>query len=325
MNLLIIGGTVFLGRHLVLTALKAGHKVTTFNRGNNKLAEQNEVERLTGDRSQVQLLSGRTWDAVIDTCAMTPDSVAESAGALQNSVGRYVFISSISAFDNFREKGMTEKAPVRLLPLDAQQDYGSKKAHCEKIVEGIFGKRSLIIRPGLIAGRYDVTDRFTYWPRRIAEGGQVLAPGRPARPLQFIDVRDLSEWVLRLVEVNISGTFNATGPGFVYTMKDLLQECKSVSKSQSELIWVPDEKLLETGVEPWSELPLWIPESDRDFAGFMQVDCTKAFNRGLSYRHPSETIRDVLSWDNERDHSVALKAGLERHREKALLAGFVQV
>jgi 2'-hydroxyisoflavone reductase len=325
MNLLIIGGTVFLGRQFVLSALEAGHKVTTLNRGNHNLAEQSGVERLIGDRNIIEILANRTWDAVIDTCGMEPEVVAKSAEFLKDSVGKYIFISSISAFDNFREIEMDERAPARLLPADAQQDYGSRKAHCEKIVTDIYGKRCLIIRPGLICGRWDPTDRFTYWPHRILQGGKALAPGRPDRPIQFIDVRDISEWVLRLAGVDIYGIFNTTGPGYTYTMKQLLKECVELSESQTELVWVPDEKLVEAKVTPWSELPLWIPESDGDFAGFMQIDCTRAQNTGLSYRRPGETVAEVIRWLSEEKRPTPLKAGIDPEKEKKLLSGFVKV
>jgi 2'-hydroxyisoflavone reductase len=325
MNLLIIGGSIFLGRHLVAAALQSGHRVTTFNRGNHILPEQSEVERLVGDRNSIELPAGRTWDVVIDTCGLEPEAVLRSANTLAASVGRYVFISSISAFDNFRQIGLTESSPARLLPPDVEQDYGSRKAHCEKIVSDLYGKKSLIIRPGLIVGPHDTSDRFTYWPRRLARGGQVLAPGRGDRLVQFIDVRDLSEWILRLAEANFSGTYMATGPAYDYSMKAFLFECKRVAGSEAELIWIPDEQLLSADVKPWSELPLWIPESDTDFAGFMQVDCIKAQNTGLSYRRPAESISAVLEWDSGRDQTVPLKAGLDAEKEKALLSTLARV
>lgn len=324
MNLLIIGGTVFLGRHLVQAALQAGHNVTTFNRGNHELAEQADVEKLIGDRNNFEVPQDRTWDAVIDTCGMEPEVVSISAEKLSDLVGRYVFISSISAFDNFREAGMTEAAPARLIPPDSAQDYGSRKAYCEKVVNETYSNEALVIRPGLIVGPYDPSDRFTYWVRRIARGGQVIAPGRPSRPVQFIDVQDLAEWIIRMVQAKMAGTYNATGPGYEFTMKELLQNCKEASESQAELIWIDDENLLDAGVTPWTEMPLWIPESEAEFVGFMQVDCNKAMNRGLSYRRPLQTIDTILQWDSERDPLVPLKAGIDSNKEKQILASFVR-
>jgi 2'-hydroxyisoflavone reductase len=216
---------------------------------------------------------------------------------------------------------MTEHAPARLLPLNAEQDYGSNKAYCEKVVSDIFGARALIIRPGLIVGPHDPTDRFTYWPCRISRGGRVLAPGREDRRIQFIDVRDLSEWIIRLVEAKISGTFSATGPGFVYTMKLLLHECQQLTNVESQLVWVSDETLLESGVTPWTEMPMWIPDSDTEFRGFMQVDCNKAQNTGLSYRTPSETISTILAWDADRkDPNYVPKAGMDPSKETEILS-----
>lgn len=320
MNLLILGGSVFLGRHLVAAAREAGHKVTIFNRGNHSLPEQDDIEQIRGDRqSDLKLLQGRNWDAVVDTCGMEPDVVAASGKALKDGTGHYVFISSISAYDNFRQIGMRESAPTKLIPLDEAQDYGSNKAHCERVVSELYKDSALIIRPGLIVGRYDPSDRFTYWVRRINTGGNILAPGRPERFVQFIDVRDLSEWIIRMTEANLSGTYNATGPGFPLSMEQLLKKCREISKSNTSFTWASDEELSEIGVTPWTELPLWIPETDQEHIGFMQIDCSKAQDRGLSYRTLDETIEDTLSWDKTRGKSEALKAGLTLEKETSLL------
>jgi len=323
MNLLVIGGTIFLGRHLVRTALAAGYKVTTFNRGTYNLPEQNNVEQIHGDRTRdLQLLEGRHWDAVIDTCGMEASSVESSVEFFSRSTAKYVFISSISAFHNFRELNMTEKAEARILRVDQQQDYGSQKARCEQIVSERFAKNALLIRPGLIVGPYDATDRFTYWPQRISSGGEILAPGQENRHIQFIDVRDLSEWVIRIIASGKSGLFNATGPGFVYTMQQFLHDCISVCGVESKLTWMPDEKLKQAEVKPWTELPLWIPESDTEYRGFMEIDCSKAQNTGLSYRSPSQTIQDTLQWYRSVAAGRELKAGLSAEKERELLRLF---
>lgn len=324
MNILIIGGTVFLGRHLVAACRDAGHTITLFNRGNQQLEEHSDLEKIKGDRtSDLTLLSGRKWDAVIDTCGIDPETVQQSAQALSASTKCYVYISSISAFDNFRRGGMTEAAPARLIPKSEAQDYGSNKAWSEKAVGEVFGRQALIIRPGLIVGRYDPSDRFTYWVRRIAQGGRILAPGRQDRQIQFIDVRDLSEWIIRLIDARITGTFNVTGPGFPLSMQEFLHTTREVCKSNSEFNFVDDEKLVALDVKPWSELPLWIPESDSDFFGFLQIDCLRAQNTGLSYRTIAETVEDTLAWDQTRDKTVPLKAGLAPDRERELLSALI--
>lgn len=321
MNLLIIGGTVFLGRHLVTAASASGHIVTTFNRGNHNLPEQKEIERIIGDREKsLDALKGRKWDAVIDVCGMEPEVVAKSADFLKDSVEKYVFISSISAFDNFREIGMTERSRAKLLPPEAEQDYGSKKAHCEKIVSEIYNDKALNIRPGLIVGAYDESDRFTYWVRRVSQGGVIIAPGRPERQIQFIDVRDLAEWIIRMVEAGMHGTYCATGPAYTLSMEQFLQSCKQTCKSNARFVWLSDEMLSKAEVQPWVELPLWIPDSNAEFIGFTQIDCRKAQNCGLSYRTIDETIEYTLNWDSKRDQSVPLKAGLPQSKESALLS-----
>lgn len=324
MNILILGGTVFLGRHLVATGQAAGHKISTFNRGTNRLEEQNNIERLVGDRTKnISALIGKRWDAVVDTCGMEPDTVGITVNELMGSVGQYVYISSISAYDNFRRVEMDEGAATKLRPRNEEQDYGSNKAWSEKVVSDAFQNQSLIIRPGLLVGKYDPTDRFTYWPRRIAKGGVVLAPGRYDRTIQFIDVRDVSEWIIRLIEAQINGAFNLTGPFYPLTMKDFLHTCRDECGSNAEFAFIDDEQLGLVDVKPWTELPLWIPESDSDHIGFMQIDCLRAQNTGLSYRPIAETIEEVLAWDKTRDQSVPLKAGLSAEREKQLLSVLV--
>ncbi len=324
-NLLIIGGTVFLGRHLVRIAGERGHKVTTFNRGNHILAEQDEIERIIGDRNtDLGLLSGRRFDAVIDCCGMEAEQVAKSAEALKDSCSSYVFISSISAFENFKNAGMTETAKRKLTPKGEEQDYGSEKAWSENVVDEHFKDRALIIRPGLIVGPYDPTDRFTYWVHRVAKGGLVLAPGRPERPIQFIDVKDLAGWIIRLVEAEIAACFNASGPGYELSMAYFLNTVKEVCCSQPEFEFVDDEKLLACGLKPWTEMPLWIPEKEEDYFGFMRIDCNRAQNAGLSYRTLYETIEDVLAWDNSRNYEKEpAKAGLSPEKESELLATLV--
>ncbi len=318
MRLLIIGGTVFLGRHLVAAALAAGHQVTTLNRGRENVASQQSVEKLIADReANLDILAGKNFDAVVDTCGYQPEVVEKSVKALKDQVQNYVFISSISAYGDFSRLSLTEADAVKYTN-NGEGDYGSFKADCEKIVSDNITS-SLIIRPGLIVGPFDPSDRFTYWPWRIAQGGVILCPGKPERTIQFIDVRDLATWIIKLVESNTSGYFNATGPKAPLTMAAFLQQCLQTISSDCKFVWQSDEQLLALKVTPWSELPLWVPQSSQDWVGFMQFDCSKAFAHGLMTRPLAETIADVLTWDLERLQPEERKAGLSLLKEKELL------
>ena len=320
MNLLIIGGTVFLGRHLVSEALARGHRVTTLNRGTVTLPEQEAVEKLIADReNNLDILSGREFDAVIDTCGYKPKSVRKSANILKDSVGCYAFISTISVYGEFPAPGIKEDDPIKHTPSGSEGDYGTLKADCESALADCMPATSLIVRPGLIVGPYDPTDRFTYWPSRIAHGGTVLAPGRPERTLQFIDVRDLSDWILRLIENNERGIFVGDGPENLLTMSDFLQTCERTVGNNCDFAWKDDQHLVKFGVKPWVELPLWLPDSLAGYSGVMQMDCRKAFASGLKTRPLSETIADTLAWDQTRDPSEERKAGISRDREREIL------
>lgn len=306
MRLLILGGTSFLGRALAEAALERGHETTLFTRGQTNPELFPEAERLIGDRAgDLSALGGRTWDAVLDTSGHEPRVVAASAGLLAGAAGLYAFVSSISVYASFARPGQDETAPT----LPPGDDYGARKAACERDVEEAFPGRALVVRPGLIVGPHDPTDRFTYWPRRIAEGGEALAPGKPERPVQFIDVRDLAEWMLGLVEAGATGTFNATSPPGAPTMGGVLEAC-----GEADVVWVDDRFLLDAGVEQWSDLPLWISATDPDWAGFMLVDVSRARAAGLTFRPLAETVRDVPEWTG--------KAGLTRERERELLAAW---
>ncbi|MBA3859833.1 MAG: epimerase [Cyanobacteria bacterium PR.3.49] len=320
MKLLILGGTVFLGRHIVSAALEAGHSVTTFNRGTHILAEHQSIEKLHGDREKnLDALQNRSWDAVIDTCGYAPDAVSKSAEALKDSADNYVFISSISVFKNFAARGMNESAPVKSIESGDEVEYGSLKAACEKAVERAFCEGSTIIRPGLIVGPYDPTDRFTYWPSRVSKGGRVIAPGAPERCIQFIDVRDLAKWTIRLIENQSRGTFNATGPEKPLSMREFLNECNAVGGNSAQFVWMNDEALAEAKVDAWMEMPLWIPASDEEHRGFLHMDCSKGQSAGLQYSPLSKTIRDTLTWSATRDASHVWKAGLAADKECRLL------
>jgi len=334
MKLLIIGGSRFLGRHLVKAALDGKHKVTLFNRGN--YPPPPNTKQITGDRDHdLSKLQGQEWDAVIDTCGILPRSVEASAKSLSASVGIYVFISSVSVYADVSVPGVLENAPLKTLTNEQLDEanrthrsgsnnygslYGGLKALCEQALLDVIPDRSLIIRPGLIIGPYDYTDRFTYWVMRVARGGEVLAPGRPARSVQFIDVRDLSEWILRMVELKASGVYNATGlPGSV-TMEEILTECKTVTNSDATFTWGSESFLIQENVTPWSKMPLWLPEENApQLTGFMFVNCDKAINAGLKLRPLHDSISVIYSWRKNVPSEDPMIAGLDAESEDQLL------
>lgn len=324
MKLLILGGTVFLGRHIVEAALARGHEVTLFNRGQHNPDLFPEVEKLKGDRNgNLESLKGRKWDAVIDPSGYVPRLVQASAKLLANAVDHYTFISSISVYKDLSLLNQDETAPVGKLPDETVEEitgdtYGPLKALCEEVVEATLPGRALIIRPGLIVGSHDPTDRFTYWPHRVAKGGEVLSPGRPDKQVQIIDVRDLAEWTLKMVESHNFGVYNATGPDYLLTMERLLEECKAVSGSNATFCWVDEEFLDAKGVEPWTELPLWLPEKI-SLSGMLAVNSKKAIQAGLSFRALADTIRDTLVWDNSRPTDEERRAGMKPAKEPELL------
>ena len=248
MDLLILGGTRFLGRHLVEAALGEGHRVTLFNRGLSGPDLFPGVEAISGDREgDLSSLMGRRWDAAIDTCGYVPRVVRASAGLLANSVDHYTFVSSISVYSEGIEPGADEAAPLQELADPAVEEvtgetYGALKALCERAAEEEMPGRVLNVRPGLISGPHDPTDRFTYWPRRISAGGEVLAPDRPERQVQFIDVRDLAAWMVEMSAEGKTGTYNATGPDYVLQMGKLLEECEAVG-GDAKIVWVSEEFL----------------------------------------------------------------------------------
>jgi 2'-hydroxyisoflavone reductase len=330
MRILIIGGTRFLGRALVEAAAEGGHELTIFNRGLTQPGLYPQFESLIGDRDGgLTILSGRTWDAVIDTCGYVPRVVRQSAEMLSESVGLYTFISSLSVYGDTSQPGLDETAAVGLLENEAIEEitgetYGPLKALCEQAVEKALPGRTLIIRPGLIVGPHDPTDRFTYWPQRVAEGGEVLASGRPERSIRFIDVRDLAGWTIRSIEAGKLGVYNTDGPGVPQTMLDLLSTCQAVSGSSAYFTWVEERFLLDSGVEPWTEMPLWLPELDPETAGFFAIRSHKAVADGLTYRPVAETVRATLNWLAERPDDWEPRAGLSRRREAEILARWQQ-
>lgn len=325
MKLLILGGTVFLGRHLVEAALARGHEVTLFNRGQHNAELFPQVEKLRGDRNgDLHSLQGRTWDAVIDTCGYVPRIVRASAELLKDSVNHYTFISSISVYADFRRANMNETYPVGTLADESVEEvngdtYGPLKALCEQAVERALPGRALNIRPGLIVGPYDPTDRFSYWPHRVAQGGAVLAPGSPGEPVQIIDARDLAEWNIRMVEAGQTGVYNATGPDYGLTMGEVLETCRQITGSDAVIHWASAEFLARQEVAPWSQMPLWIPNTDGEYDGFSATNVQKAIAAGLTFRPLAETVQDTLAWLGTRDEGWSWRAGISREREAELL------
>jgi 2'-hydroxyisoflavone reductase len=316
MRLLILGGTLFLGRALVEAALGRGHEVTLFNRGRRSHVSFDRVETLTGDRDGgLDALRGRTWDSVIDTSGYVPRLVRASAERLAGAVQSYVFISSISVFADFSGP-VDEASPLKTIPDERVEEvtgmtYGPLKALCERAVEEVVPGRSLIVRPGLIVGPHDPTVRFSYWTARAARGGEALAPGDPATPVQLIDVRDLAEWVLRMVEAQDVGTFNVTGPDYVLTMGEMLETCRSASGGDARFTWVDEAFLTERAIMPWSNLPLWMPDSSKSHRCFHRVPIDRALAAGLTFRPLEETVRDTLAWQKaSRGEPVPDKPGV---------------
>jgi 2'-hydroxyisoflavone reductase len=326
MHLLMLGGTVFLGRHIVEAALARGHEVTLFNRGQNNPDLFPDLEKLRGDRDgDLHALEGRRWDAVIDPSGYVPRIVRASAGLLADAVEHYTFISSISVYADFATVGMDESAPVGTLEDETVEEvlpnYGPLKALCEQAAEQAMPGRVLNVRAGLIVGPHDPSDRFTYWPVRVATGGEVLAPDTPERPVQIIDVRDLAEWTVRMAEGRQSGTLNTTGPDHELSMGRLLDECRAVSGSDARPVWVREQFLLDAGITPWTELPLWVPDTEEN-AGFNRIDCRRAFASGLTFRPLAETVRATLDWDATRPAGTPRRNGLRPEREAELLAAW---
>jgi 2'-hydroxyisoflavone reductase len=279
-------------------------------------------------------LRGAHWDAAMDTCGYVPRVVRASAELLADAVGHYTFISSASVYADVTRPGVNETSPVHELTDPTTEvidggSYGGLKALCEQAAEAAMPGRVLNVRAGLIVGPHDPTDRFTYWPRRVARGGEVLAPGSPERRVQFIDVRDLAEWMLRMVESNQTGIYNATGPGDPLSMGTFLDAVKRESRSDATFVWASESFLKEQEVTPYTEMPLWIPE---ELPGFNSLDCSRALGAGLTFRPLAVTVRDTLSWDGSRSRTPAPAApapdpskpvrppgGMRPEREAALL------
>jgi 2'-hydroxyisoflavone reductase len=287
--------------------------VTTFTRGQTNPDLFPEAEKLRGDRDgALDALSGREWDAVVDTSGYYPRVVEQSVALLGESVPFYVFVSSISAYADLSTPPR-EDAPTAELPPGAAESldfYGPLKAECERVVQRAYGDAAAIVRPGLIVGPHDPTGRFTYWPHRIARGGDVLAPEPRDKPVQIIDVRDLGEWLVSLAEHRTAGTFNAvTAP---FPTETLLESTREIVNPDARLAWVDAEFLVDRGVGQWMELPLWVV--DADMAGLLEADASRAVAAGLKFRLLEDTVRATLV-----DAALTDAAGMKPEREEELL------
>jgi 2'-hydroxyisoflavone reductase len=316
-RLLLLGGPKFLGRAVIEAALARGDEVTLFNRGQTDPAAYPEVEKLRGDRDGGLVpLAGRSWDAVVDTSGYVPRLVRASAELLRDAVERYVFVSSISVYAGFAEP-VTEASPLATVEdettEDVQEHYGALKALCERAVADVFGDRGTSIRAGLIVGPHDPTGRFTYWPHRIARGGEVLVPGHPDRPVQLVDVRDLAGFLLLVAERGPGGPVTATGPVPALTMGALADACRAVTGSDASFTHVNESFLVEHEVDEWLELPLWVAPNP-GWERFLEADVSRALAAGLAFRALAETVRDTLAHAQTVDG-----VGLAPEREAELL------
>jgi 2'-hydroxyisoflavone reductase len=321
MKLLILGGTQFVGRTLVEHALADGHEVTLFNRGKTNPEAFADIETIVGDRDGgLEALGDRQWDAVIDTCGYVPRIVRQSAEYLRDKVERYVFISTISVYAESDQQNRDETAPLATLEDETTEEitgatYGGLKVLCEDVVHEIYGERALTVRPGLIVGAYDPTNRFTYWVSRIAKGGDVLAPGGADYPTQFIDARDLADFTLKLTTDGAEGFYNATGN--TLTLGDVFATIGDVAGSEYTLHWADDAFLQAHEVGAFMEMPLWIPAPQTHV--FNTIAVQKGIDTGLTFRPLADTVRVTLDWVRSMGDDAPSRAGMSAERETELL------
>jgi 2'-hydroxyisoflavone reductase len=328
-SILVLGGTGFLGPHVVEAALARGHAVTLFNRGKTHPGLFPTVEKLHGDRDgHLEALAGRTWDAVVDPSGYVPRIVKASAELLAPRVGHYVFISTISVYAKEDVVGADEAQPVATLADPASEDvkanYGALKALCERAAEAALPGRVTNVRPGLIIGPGDPSGRFTHWASRLAAGGEVLAPGDGTTPTQYIDGRDLGAWIVRVIEDRAMGTMNALGPAQPTTMRAALDACNHALGDKAQLTWVAADFLAQQQVEGWSELPMWLPNQG-EFAGFGTLSNARAVRAGLTFRPIGDTARDTLAWlatVPEAERARATSTGIKPDKEARVLAAW---
>ena len=328
-RLLILGGTSFLGPQIVAAAREGGWTITLFNRGKTNPHLFPDLEKLRGDRDgDLGALKGRRFDVVVDTSGYIPRHVRDSATLLKDAVNQYMFVSTISVYAEGAKSRIDETSPVGKLDDETVEQvtggsYGPLKALCERAAETAMPGRVTVVRPGLIVGPGDPTDRFTYWPVRVGRGGEVLAPGSPADPVQFIDVRDLAEWIVRVAGARTTGVFNATGPKDELGIGALLETCKTGTSSEATFTWVDAAFLEKKEVSPWSDMPLWVPPGG-DLAAFARVSSAKAIAKGLTFRPVVETVRATWEWWKEQpeERRRALRSGIKPEAEAGVLAAW---
>jgi nucleoside-diphosphate-sugar epimerase len=324
MRLLILGGTIFLGRHVAAEALARGHEVTLLHRGRHGADLFPDAEHLQGDRGgDLSALEGRRFDAAVDTSGYDPADVARSSALLADAgVEHLSFVSTCNVYPGWPQEPVSEDSPV----WTDGDDYGPRKAACERAAEAALPGRVAALRAGLLCGPHDNVFRLPWWVQRIARGGDVLAPGDPERTVQLVDARDLAAWFVDLGESRVAGVFNATAPIGQATMRDVLEAAVAATGSDARLRWVPDDALAAAGVEPWTEVPLWLPEADAP--GTWRVDAARAQAAGLRCRPVAETVADVWAWlraggpDVEGEDWLSPHAarGLDPEREREVLA-----
>jgi 2'-hydroxyisoflavone reductase len=325
MKLLVIGGTIFLGRHIVDAALAAGHEVTLANRGKTNADLYPSVQKLVIDRDgDISALSTGNWDAVIDTCGYVAGHTRSVAEALQDRVGHYNFISTVSVYADMSKPGvdidaLTATTDNPYATEVTNETYGALKAVCEDVVRDVYGERACIVRPGLIVGPYDPSDRFTYWPRRFDLGGEAVVPDAKDMPVQLADVRDLAEWCVRLAENKTAGTFNGCGPQTPWRFEDMIAACqRAAGEHAATAVWVDEVFLLEREVMGWAHLPVWLPSS-YEMGGMMHVDVQRSVDAGLTFRSLDEVVAATLAWDRTR-RDQPLRGPLTAEREAEVLA-----
>lgn len=325
MNILVIGGTRFFGHAFSELALSRGHQGTIFHRGQSASRGFDGAANIIGDRHKdLEKLGAGPWDAVLDTCGFTPDAVTKSAEYLKDKVNHYVFVSTISVYAQTSEVNRTEDTELVQHPENEPTDkqtatnYGSLKVLCEQAVEAVLPGKVTQIRPGLIVGPRDATNRFTYWQTRVAKGGDILVPGDGSSLVQIIDARDLAEFCLKVIEEQTLGVFHVTGPQEPHTLNTILQTAKEISESDANFVYVDEKWLLEKGVSPWMELPLWLPSEEGQ--AMLNLNIQRALDAGLNIRPLEETIRDTLNWYNEiHGDEREWDAGMSPEREAELL------
>lgn len=327
LRILILGGTGFIGPHQIRSAQERGHEVTLFNRGRTNPGMHQGIETLIGDRNgDLGALAGRSWDCVVDNSGYEPQQMALSAGLLRDSVEQYLFVSTQSVYADRSIVDQDESGAVGRtdLPEEEWNGYGPLKALCEQELNRAMPGRATILRPPVIVGPGDASDRFTYWVQRVDRGGEVLAPGLPDDPTQYIDVRDLCDWTVRLLEEGTTGTFNTTGPGSMLSVSGMLYGMRAVTSTPVSFTWTSRAFLVEQEVRPFSDLPMWMVPEGRTL-GFMRMSARRAQAAGLTYRPLAETASATLEWwrsQPEERRRGPLSAGLTPQREAQILAAW---